>query len=323
MEKISVIIPAYNAEKYIERCLLSVLKQTCQSLEIIVVNDGSSDTTGEILNDFSAKDSRLKVIHQENVGVSGARNRGLEHATGEFIGFVDADDEIKAEMFAELYRISKDFNADISHCGFELVTPTCTKAFYGTQKILNQNQCEAISSLLNGYPFEPSACTKLYKKEVLKNVKFRDEIKINEDLLFNVEAFLNAKKIVFTDELLYRYMHNPLSASRAAFKVQAQKDVVAVAGEIRKKLSGTTEEKTINHFYVGKLTTVYQTLLKNGSKTSFNQQVKNLLKKTDNIGLGKRLLFLKYSLLYLPAAYFAALFVYNKWYGKNKKWSNH
>ena len=114
---VSVIIPAYNIEDYIGRCLDSIISQTYKNLEIIVVDDGSRDYTGEILDNYAKKDRRIKVIHKENGGVSSARNKGIEAAEGDYIGFIDGDDLIEPGMYKTLVDLLEEENADIAHCG--------------------------------------------------------------------------------------------------------------------------------------------------------------------------------------------------------------
>ena len=120
---VSVIIPAYNIEDYIGRCLDSIISQTYKNLEIIVVDDGSRDHTGEILDNYAKKDRRIKVIHKENGGVSSARNKGIEAAEGDYIGFIDGDDLIESEMYKTLVDLLEEENADIAHCGYQMVFP--------------------------------------------------------------------------------------------------------------------------------------------------------------------------------------------------------
>ena len=120
---VSVIIPAYNIEDYIGRCLDSIISQTYKNLEIIVVDDGSRDYTGEILDNYAKKDRRIKVIHKENGGVSSARNKGIEAAEGDYIGFIDGDDLIEPGMYKTLVDLLEEENADIAHCGYQMVFP--------------------------------------------------------------------------------------------------------------------------------------------------------------------------------------------------------
>ena len=114
-DKISIIIPAYNIENYISATLDSVLAQSYKNIEVIVVNDGSTDKTGEIIDSYAEKDSRIKAIHKENGGVSSARIAGINASSGEWIGFVDGDDFVEQEMFEHLLKNALDNNADISH----------------------------------------------------------------------------------------------------------------------------------------------------------------------------------------------------------------
>ena len=114
---ISVIVPAFNIEAYLPRCLESILSQTYNHLEIVVVNDGSRDNTADVIDSYAARDSRIKAIHKENGGVTSARLRGIEESTGDWIAFVDGDDYIEPEMFEKLLATAVSHNADISHCG--------------------------------------------------------------------------------------------------------------------------------------------------------------------------------------------------------------
>lgn len=320
---ISVIIPVYNGERYLERCLNSVIAQTHTALEIIVVNDGSVDGSAKIMDHFARKDPRIIAIHQENAGVSAARNAGLTMATGDCIGFVDGDDEILPDMYAFLLRNMEQYDADISHCGFELVTPSDTRIFYGTKKLLIQKREEALVSLLKGYPFEPSACTKLFKSKVLSEVLYDKQVKINEDLLFNVRAFNEASVIVFQDVSLYRYLHNPVSASRSAMSLSKLKDLLYVAEEVKKYLNQSGIRKDVNVFYNVKLITILQAALKFDLRYDFLSVVKRKLLHSSNLGLNLRQLFLKYSLIYFNTLYKVIRYVYELLFGKKKKWSNH
>ena len=120
---ISIIVPAYNIEKFVERCLESISAQTYQDLEIIVVDDGSTDSTAEVIDQYRKKDDRVIAIHKQNGGVSTARSAGLAIATGEYIGFVDGDDYIEPQMFERLLTNMRKYGADISHCGYKMIFP--------------------------------------------------------------------------------------------------------------------------------------------------------------------------------------------------------
>lgn len=215
---ISVIIPAYNIEQYIGRCLESVCQQTYKILEIIVVNDGSTDRTGEIVNQYSKMDSRIKVIHKKNGGVSTARLTGLEKATGDYIGFVDGDDYIEPEMYSKLLENALKYGAQISHCGNKVIfSDGREEIHYGTGQLIIQSRQEALKELLKGELVEPGLSNKIFQREIVlnyQNISIWDtKIKINEDLLMNYILFKRAEKVVFEDIPFYHYILRKNSAT--------------------------------------------------------------------------------------------------------------
>lgn len=318
---ITVIIPAYNAEKYITACVESVVAQTYANLEIIIVNDGSTDQTGKLLDKLAMKDLRIKVIHQKNQGVSVARNAGWAIAQGNCIGFVDADDVVHRDMYEFLYHNLKKYDADISHCGFELVKADETIKFHDTGIILVQNSVDAIRELLTGIKVEPSACTKLYKRSVLEKVFFPTDIKINEDLLFNIEAFKNAEKIVFEDRTKYRYTYNPVSASRSSLTVEKVQNIYEVANRIKKMLTERELADAVNRFYTSKLLINLKSLkTENLFSSELAEMHRNELKNINTQKMGLRTRTLKSLLLDFPFLYDGFIFLYNRVFSKNQKW---
>lgn len=214
---ISVIVPAYNAEKYLSRTLDSLLAQTVSGLEIIVVDDGSEDGTGEIAERYAGLyPDRVTVIRTENGGVTRARLIGVGGARGEYIGFSDSDDIAEKDMFALLLGNLEKYGADISHCGYRMVFPDGrVNEFYGSKKRLVQDRTEALGYLLDGKVFEPSLCTKLFKKELFSDLKIDESIRFNEDLLMNFILFSRAERSVFEDVCKYSYIVRGDSASRS------------------------------------------------------------------------------------------------------------
>ena len=188
---VSVIIPAYNIEDYIGRCLDSVLSQKYKNLEIIVIDDGSSDRTGEILDDYEKKNHRMKVIHKENGGVSSARNIGIDRANGDYIGFVDGDDWVNPKLFETLVKLINEENADIAHCGYQMVFPDRVDYYYNTGKRVIQTKEQGLKDLLAGEMIEPALYNKLYKRELFENVRLNENLKINEDSLKVLEQIKN------------------------------------------------------------------------------------------------------------------------------------
>ena len=142
MKKISIIVPIFNIEKYLSRCLDSILEQTYKNLEVILVDDGSVDNSGMIADKYARKDQRIKVIHQVNQGVSAARNTGIDLATGDYIGFVDGDDYIEPDMYEILMRIIEEQQVDIAHCGYQMVYPSKTEFYYNTKEKIKMNREE-------------------------------------------------------------------------------------------------------------------------------------------------------------------------------------
>jgi glycosyltransferase involved in cell wall biosynthesis len=215
---ISVIIPVYNLENYIGPCLESVLGQTYDYLEIIAVDDGSSDGSADILDEYRSRYARIKVIHQENGGVLSARMRGIREAGGEWIGFVDGDDYIEPRMYERLLHNALDSRAQISHCGYQMVFPDRVDYYYGTKEYVMQDGRAALKQLLKGL-YEPGVWNKLFHRsllgELLENRMMEGRIRINEDLLMNYYLFRRAEKTVFEDICPYHYMVRQNSAATA------------------------------------------------------------------------------------------------------------
>lgn len=189
-EKISIIIPVYNLEKYIKRTAESVLKQTYTNIEVIIVDDGSSDESWKIIQKIADKDNRVIPIHQENGGVTSARLKGVRRSTGEWIGFVDGDDEIESDMYEILLNNAKKYNADISHCGYQMIFEDGrVNYFHNTGCLVQQDRTTGLKDLLDGSLVEPGLCNKLFHKNLfhslLHSTVMNEDIKINEDLLMN------------------------------------------------------------------------------------------------------------------------------------------
>lgn len=222
MEKavISIIIPAYNIEKELPRTLNSVLTQSYPNLEIIVVNDGSQDGTADVINRYAAKHSQIKAVHKENGGVTSARLRGVAEARGEWIGFVDGDDILEPDMYEKLMANALAHQADISHCGYQMVFPHGhVDLYHGTGKKLIQNHDAALEELLQGNYVEPALWNKLFKKilfqPLLSSQLMDTSIKINEDVLMNYYLFKQSQCAVFEDICPYHYMLRAGSAANS------------------------------------------------------------------------------------------------------------
>ncbi len=205
MKKISVIIPVYNVEKYLEKCLESVINQTYKNLEIIVVNDGSKDTSGDICDIFAKKDDRIKVIHKINGGLSDARNAGMKIATGDYIGFVDSDDYIAEDMFSTLYELAEKHNCEISIVSFYEMMDNRLLSVQRSGELDVMDKETAIKELLIDTKIQSYAWNKLFKRELFLDIDFPVG-KNFEDIATTLLLFEKANKIVRLEEPKYYYL---------------------------------------------------------------------------------------------------------------------
>lgn len=192
---ISVIIPVYGVEKYIAQCLDSIINQTYKNLEIIVVNDGTKDRSAEIAKEYATKDSRIKVYDFQNGGLSVARNRGLEIATGDYISYIDSDDWLDTKMYETLLEAAMKNDADMVKCGIiETNGVTEDKITFSDIKIINNEQNKAFENYFNGMLWT-LAWNGLYKNELAKKVKFPDNV-VHEDNYSSGMFLYLAKKVL-------------------------------------------------------------------------------------------------------------------------------
>jgi len=203
--KISIIVPVYNVEKYVEKCIDSILNQTFKEFELILVDDGSTDSSGCICDKYKDKDNRIIVIHKENGGLSSARNTGIKIAKGDFIGFVDSDDYIAENMYKKLYDLCIDNNCEISVCKFgeEVDGEIINTKEYESLKIMDNE--EGMKELFKGILYRFSSCNKLFKREVFKDIIF-PKGRIHEDLSTTYRLFANANKIAYINYAGYIYV---------------------------------------------------------------------------------------------------------------------
>jgi len=203
--KISVVVPVYKAEKYLARCVDSLLAQTFRDFEIILIDDGSPDKSGEICDDYAKKDSRVRVIHQENGGVSAARQRGNDEARGEYVIHADPDDWTESPMFAELYAKAKEENADMVFCDFyDDFSPSCN--YYHSQttgEVSAENFLRGlVSQKLHG-----GCWSKLVRRDFYRThgVRFLSKISLWEDLCFNVALLRHNPAVAYLPKAFYHY----------------------------------------------------------------------------------------------------------------------
>lgn len=225
-ETISVIVPVYNVADYLEECVISIINQTYKNLEIILVDDGSTDNSSKICDDFSKKDTRIKVIHKENGGIGKARNSGVELATGEYFAFIDSDDCIKETFIEELYKLLKETDSDIAGCRFYRNVPNTTDYVYPKESedynFITDSE-GIMKRLYNDMGVFCVVWNKLYKKDIIKKHPFTD-VKIAEDAYIMREYMFEAKKIAWTSKALYMYRDRPgsIMTSKRNFSIEEQ-----------------------------------------------------------------------------------------------------
>lgn len=212
MDKVSVIIPIYNASVYLKECVESLMRQTLDEVEYIFINDASTDNSLTILEDILIHypNKHTKIINLEkNGGISNARNIGLDNATGEYITHCDSDDWVNPEMYATLYQLAIEKEADIVACNFIYEYKNRSKEYLQNY---SSDMQENMRKLLNGEIF-PSLWSSLIKRDLITyhEICFPDNLNMGEDLLFNVKAYYYANKIVHTDSSFYHYRHSESS----------------------------------------------------------------------------------------------------------------
>ena len=248
MPKVSIIVPVYKAEQYLHRCVDSILSQSFTDCELILVDDGSPDKSGEICDEYASRDSRIQVIHKQNGGVSSARNAGLDVAHGEYVWFVDSDDWIENDSLKEIYNIMDKTNADI--CFFELnpiTTYTIEKPF-SISSIINEHNkvavyksksgcAKAIVNLVmcGGFGW---TCNKWFKKSIIDNyiLRFDQRFSIQEDHLFTLSYMLYVKSIAIANVRPYYYFINDDSLLKNQHAYLNTKDRNVAIFEIRKAI---------------------------------------------------------------------------------------
>ena len=331
-ELISVIIPAYNLEDCVAGTLDSVLAQTYRNLQIIVVNDGSKDATGSILDEYARRDSRIRVIHKENGGVTGARLRGLTEAKGTYIGFVDGDDYIEPQMFEHLMENMKAHGADISHCGYQMVFPNGRiDYYYNTGKLSLQEGRQGCTDVLDGSFVEPGLWNKLYRRELFEGLQewMDTSIRINEDLLMNFYLFRKAKLCVFEDVCPYHYVLRRGSAAVSRVNEHKLKDPLRVQHLLEQETAQVPEwNKIVQRRLIYQLVcsgTIalgdQKKLIKPFRKEARKELRRRLLKTLKGNACGGKLKLMALWVAIWPASYCWVHRVYAKCTGVDKKYA--
>ena len=318
MSKISVIVPVYNVEKFIRRCLDSIINQTMKDLEIILVDDGSTDNSGVICDEYAKLDNRITVIHKENGGVSSARNRGLDVATGEWIAFVDSDDYIEEDMYEVLYKTATEKNVDICACFFKYLTVENKILFNPTQEQLDMNgkyNSKEFLELIYKDEYMNGICVsswnKIYKKNVFRNLRFKTKICEDDELANNL--YIKDIDIFLLNDGGYIYVQNINSLSNTKFSEKNLVFIDILYDRLtileNKKMYGLYED-TVKLFC--NITIEYYFKFNSKDKWNYKNMYKNVLKqaiKLKNIPLKDKI---RFRIFYISQYLYDSLICKNK-----------
>lgn len=275
MPKISIIVPVYRVEPYLERCVESILAQTYHDFELILVDDGSPDNCGTICDAFAKRDSRVRVIHKENGGLSSARNSGLDIALGDYIGFVDSDDWVTNDMFEYLLNMIEENDCDISSVSYVLTNGTSNfkqppieiKLYEGIESLRYYLQ-EGMSKRIADYP----VWIKLYKKELFDDLRF-PRGQLFEDGATNFILLQKAKRYIKSNKIAYFYFQDGTSITRGGFK---EKDFdILIVGNQLVELAMSIEDHNIINLAKMKQARSYFSLLSKIAVYGFANNVSN------------------------------------------------
>lgn len=320
---ISIIVPVFNLENELPRCLDSILTQSYQNIEVVVVDDGSSDGSADVMRRYSEKDSRIKPVFQENGGVTSARLHGVKEVSGQWIGFVDGDDEIEPDMYERLLKNAVAYHADISHCGYQMCFEDGrVHYFHNTGILAQQDKITALKELLSGSRIEPGLWNKLFHKTLFQSLLHGEavplDIKINEDLLMNYRLFSAAKQTVFEDWCPYHYIVRSTSASRAKLNPHKIYDPIRVKEIIRQSAPSELHEAA-QQAYINTCINTYHALLMEGAKYKDDlRKVHELLVKetTDFSLLGRKRELMANMITHTSVLYRPIYAVYSRFFQK-------
>lgn len=239
---VSIILPVYNVEEYLEECFNSIVEQTYSNIEIIFVDDGSTDNSANLLDRYKEIDSRVKVFHKENGGVSSAKNTGLKYANGDYITFIDPDDYVSNDYVEYLLSLVSDNNADIAYTTKFFDNYNTTQVDEELIKVVDSD--EALYQILT-YQISVAVWNKIYKKDLLlnNNISFYEDIFMGEGFNFNVLAFKHAKRIATSNKKIYFYRRDNNNSATTKFKIEKWENAILAIERIKLNLDSKTNSK--------------------------------------------------------------------------------
>ena len=295
MSKVSVIVPVYNVEKYLKRCVDSIRSQTYTNIEIILVDDGSKDSSGKICDEYAEQDDRVKVVHKENGGLGFARNSGLEIASGDYVTFIDGDDSITADHIEKMVSSLEKVDADTCLAGHTKIyanskvehVNVCAGRVFSGEEVKNEILTRMVGSNPDGSDYiEMSACMVLLSKNIIDdyNIRFHSEREfISEDLIFDFDYYLKSKKTVVIDDVGYYYYDNEGSLTTKYNPNRFEKQKIMTREVIRRTkeigIYGKCEQRVLNTFVsIARYCIKLEQKFSEGSYTSYKTKVAVILK---------------------------------------------
>jgi|LSQX01.1.fsa_nt_gb glycosyltransferase involved in cell wall biosynthesis len=283
--KVSVIVPVYNAKAYLRNTVKSILSQSYSNYEIILVNDGSTDGSGELCDNYASQYKHIKVIHQLNGGVSAARNAGLNNATGEYILFVDADDLIAEDMLGTLVDLIIQHNADISLVNIKKVyNVEDIASVVSERQIATFDGLGFLEQILKIKLFNIGACAKLYKHSIAKDIRFEVGKNINEDVYFLIRHALQVNKAVFDSRYKYFYIAREGSASNVGFH-SAYMSILYYIDKIQKEVTevyGESIKEALNVYVISNYFNFLNIIIYSGGKRCYPEEYRLIRKRISN-----------------------------------------
>ncbi len=213
---VTVVVPVYNVEEDLDRCIESLVEQTLRDIQIVLVDDGSTDSSGRLCDSWASRDSRICVVHKKNGGLSSARNAGIEVAGGDYLGFVDSDDYVEPHMYEMLLNGVADDDVSIVTCGRYVHMGDFVKEAYSTSMEMRLTPVEAMKEVLLGNIIDVSACDKLYRRELFEEIRY-PEGRISEDAAIILQLLEQSSAIVHIGRCLYHYVFRAGSISKSCY----------------------------------------------------------------------------------------------------------
>ena len=248
---VSIIIPVYNIARYIDSCVKSIIHQSYENFELILIDDGSTDESGQLCDEWAKKDARIHCLHQQNSGVSVARNIGLKHCTGQYIMFVDGDDEIAPNMCEKLLKALIDTDADVSYCGFYNIFSDKQKKNIPPYKVMNN--LESLNALLTDVGFFSAVWNKMFRRSAIFRgedfIGFSADVAVSEDALWLTEILNSVRKVVSVPDALYYWKRRGDSATFGGRSVQLTQRYLTTL-DAHKKMNELTDNSEIKKLMI-------------------------------------------------------------------------